>query len=101
MNDSLGVKIVYAVFFTGLMVFGGFIAALILSFTSHNRFVVPLVVLTAAGCIIFFNLFMFNLLKRKPLGISAISFFAMCAVSFAGIWMYESYQDSLVMVKEN
>ncbi|MDQ0255808.1 phosphate transport system substrate-binding protein [Evansella vedderi] len=100
MNDSIGVKFVYTVFFTGLFLFAGFVAIIYASFTSANRFLIPIIIITALGCILFFILAVFNILSKKPLRISSISFFSICILSFLSIWMYESYQESLVMVEE-
>lgn len=101
MKDSIGVKIVYTIFFIGLIVFGALISIVITMFSIGNFYLPFLIIATAAGCIVFFILTLFNLMKKKPLRISALSYFSLCIVGFVSVLLYESYQDSLLMVEEH
>ncbi|MCD8510519.1 MAG: substrate-binding domain-containing protein [Bacillus sp. (in: Bacteria)] len=101
MNDSLGIKLLYTFVFVPLIAFGAFITIIITSFSIANSFLIPLILITAVGCILFFIVAVFKLAPKKPLRISAISFFSLCILGFLSVWIYESYQANLVMVEEH
>ncbi|MCE7791351.1 substrate-binding domain-containing protein [Salipaludibacillus sp. CUR1] len=100
MKDNIGVRIVYFIFFTGLIIFGGYIAAFLTAIFGGLAFYTPLVVAIAGFLIIYLAVYFFIPVRPKVLKIAAAVFFSLAVLSAAGYWGYNTYIDNLKMVTD-
>nr|WP_233254404.1 substrate-binding domain-containing protein [Salipaludibacillus keqinensis] len=98
LNMNMGVKIVYFIFFTGLIVSGGFFGIVVATLAGEPTFYIPFIVVTGASVIAFMFLAFFTAIKKRTMTISAAVFSCLAAIALVGNWGYNAYIDSLKMV---
>ncbi|WP_258000414.1 PstS family phosphate ABC transporter substrate-binding protein [Bacillus sp. Marseille-P3661] len=99
MEPGLGFKLVMSIILIACLSFLGFFGAIFTSLMGGVKFYTPLVILVTIAIIIALILKIFNLIKSRLLAIGVVSFFSLCFVVIIGYEMYQSYYDSLDILK--
>ncbi|MBU9722880.1 MULTISPECIES: PstS family phosphate ABC transporter substrate-binding protein [Bacillaceae] len=100
-TTSVGVRVVYVILFSGLIVFGGFVTTIITLLAGLRQdFYVPFIITTCIGLIVFFIINQFQLLKKRLQKISVGIFAGVIVIALSANIAYEVYIDNLEMVKD-